>query len=796
MKNFFFNFEDGLDEKYIEWTKEAVQDFINLFPEYKDNFGMQDRNLTYNNLDFLKGLFAQNKKIYEDRKRKQNDTAVFDEKSFWQMFEKLPDGSYRASLQKQIDLATRNGMLDILKLSQLQADSAGNMYSANTPILVNVSKRKAEGNIRGVSSEIAINISAGTCAALGYRGEDLKSYFKDIIIHELGHTFNATHEGRKNAVENLGMHCKDKNCLMYEYAYTDESFNRRKKLKEPFCQDCMVSMRDYMKNTLHFVKTSLRVNNNTVDKEAQENTNSVSVTNNLDFKKAWRKIFQKSAEKQNAEYKENIKSPEYKAEIKHANGSVDKIVAKNASNINLSAKDKDGNTKLPNMQRFRDIVAYAQEQGTQIEFGNIKSPEFKACLMLACMEAKPAMEMIGAPDINDEFLQTIKDAKIKSALQIMKNKLLVQQTVNSLQKAPSVATAPAPQTEYEKSREIRRRTLEAKEKSGKISKMEKAELEYIRAAIQKGTELKKAIIKYNSEDPRFTEHQQKSGLKTKDFYYSSKTRTSCADWKLHLDVVPNRNHPTTKAISEMLEKLDVEHKIAKGGENGKGVTIYVGNYNDTLRLSKEINSRFGKEIETSPCYVDQNLSEHYFNPKVSGRFWMQNTFKTQYPRSSAFGICPATGTKNNEMEAFEAEYRIFDLGQKNGIIPAEDKFSDGSYDLRFFHHGDFHKSYVFHNLEAYCSHKLYQKELGEFYCGKNTDKFEKDFFGDKIPEKGTTERANWDKAAQEYVSFIENMHPNLMQKMRQEAQKYHSVDFSKLPPIPQNTQVRGGGRSA
>ena len=326
--------------------------------------------------------------------------------------------------------------------------------------------------------------------------------------------------------------------------------------------------------------------------------------------------------------------------------------------------------------------------------------------------------------------------------------------------------------------------------------MEKAELNYIRADILKQTEFQKAKVKYHSEDPRFEEHKQKSGLKVENYYYSSKNRTSDADWKLHLDVVPNRNHPTTKAISEMLEKLDIEHKIAKGGENGKGMTIYVGNYADTLRLSKEINARFGKDIEPSPCYVDQNMSEHYFNPKVSGRFWMQNIFKTQYPRSSAFGICPATETTNNEMEAIEAEYRIFDLGQKNGIIPTEDKMSDGSYGLTFFYHGDFHKSYVFHNLEAYCSHKLYEKELGEFYCGKDVDKFEKYFFEDKIPEKGTKKRADWDKVAQEYVSFIENTHPNLIQRMKQETQKYQSIDFSKLPPMPKNRQFRRGGRSA
>ena len=70
-----------------------------------------------------------------------------------------------------------------------------------------------------------------------------------------------------------------------------------------------------------------------------------------------REVFQPSAEKQNAEYKEDLKAPEYRAEIKHANGSIDKIVATSAHNIALSAEDKDGNAQTPNMQRFRDIVA-------------------------------------------------------------------------------------------------------------------------------------------------------------------------------------------------------------------------------------------------------------------------------------------------------------------------------------------------------------------------------------------------------------------------------------------------------
>lgn len=102
MKNFYFNFEDGLEQKYIDWAKEAVQDFINLFPEYKDNFATDEKNISYASLDVLQALAEKNKQIYEERKRTQQSTEDFDEKSFWQMFDKLPDSSYKASLKNKL----------------------------------------------------------------------------------------------------------------------------------------------------------------------------------------------------------------------------------------------------------------------------------------------------------------------------------------------------------------------------------------------------------------------------------------------------------------------------------------------------------------------------------------------------------------------------------------------------------------------------------------------------------------------------------------------------------------------
>lgn len=1165
MKNkIYLDFENGLDAKYKRWTEEAIHDFISLFPEYEDQFEVGKGNLTLHNYNTLVTVARQNK----------DNNPNFDLASFAKQFEQRSDGSYQVSVNKQAALATSNGVLDIEKWSQLQREASGGKYAPAGPTFVAVLKAPAAGNIRGISSGSSIGISAGTCAALGLQGAELKNYFKDIIMHELGHRFNATHEGRKNVVENLGTHCTDADCLMYEYAYMLNNSTRRRGKNNPFCSECMASMREYMQNVMKFERSNeqssvnhlqavdirslplfkdisegelialdnymrileenniqrspqeqlldmisifasargghnlssdkednvigedkfllataktdwndaaqlsilqgkiysfkryvaykppfkiedmesptpaveavekaqlnqgnlarvsdegywirkygqgyfdnikanpqkelhrfiLNVNpsedlfqklddfafkfgcqykfphllswNGRIDpvviytsddriaeqqkelvkiaapyvrrermtngldgtriadgifmakerdksdilalaqkaeprlpklaaklrQEAQDsrnhplslgeflayeaivaNINSVPSQNHIvslpefnfenpgrreifhiynrlkkqnalmaqkldklcdkhnsdwpqiaadpqfkqikaefektqlqkktpenvhisneplsetaqdkSFKKALREVFQPAAQKEGSTYVEDIKAQNYQARIEHADGSVDHIEASSAVNISLTSADKDGNPQVPGMERFRNIVEYAQKQNRAITFGDIRSPEFKARLMIACLEANPPVKMKGAPATDKTFVDSLSDDLKK---QLHRAMLAAKRRQQPQQPKTEEETTAAPQNDYEKSRETRKNILENKEKLGKISKIEKAELEDIRAIILNRIEFNKAAKKYGDEnDPRFAEHKQKSGFGIENYYYSSKAKRVCADWKLHLDVVPNRGHPTTKAVSEFLEKLDIEHKIAHGGENGKGMTIYVGSYNDTLRLAKEINARFGKEIEPSPRYVDQALSEHYFNPKVCGRFYMQNIFDTQYPRSFVAGICPAAGTRNSELERESGQYRIFDLGQKNGIIPAEDQFSDNSYQRLYFRCGDYHKSYVFQNLEAYCSHKLYEKELGEFYCGKNSEKFERDFFGDRLPEKGSPERAQWDMTAQQYVSFIEKEHPNIIGRMQQEKQKYIPLDFSKLPPAPIKPQTKQSGR--
>ena len=118
-------------------------------------------------------------------------------------------------------------------------------------------------------------------------------------------------------------------------------------------------------------------------------------------------------------------------------------------------------------------------------------------------------------------------------------------------------------------------------------------------------ELKKKIEKqYGKLDARFEIHRIRTGYDVED-WGNGRGNISREDlqklkkrqkkgwdpnngWKFHLDVVPNRNHPVTKAISEFLLDININHKIAAGGENGKGMTVYVGSYDDINKLAKLI----------------------------------------------------------------------------------------------------------------------------------------------------------------------------------------------------------------
>lgn len=728
-KKIILEFENGIDPKYKKWTREAAQKFVSFFPEFKDNF----------EVEFDRSSFFSKAEV-EDIALRSTQVSKQD---VWDMFERQADGSYlrKNSIDWQINQASTNGKVD---LQQWLTQKGGGRASVplDEPLRISVAAR-------GTTFAYGISNQAfGPCLSASACGSD-EAYFKDIVMHELGHSFDASHEKRKNTVEELGMHCTDADCLMYKHAYKQKYFNQRQALQQdnPFCNDCMESMREYMQNTLKMTRTKnnvnlqdnenfldctnqtevaflkayddYRYNSNLIRKDedvfldkmlllaemrrnynnsnqyrasyikpetfnfnstaktdwsnslsfkalrialyeakktvcydtdlfdktrrptrnadgsipafavggqtikgdelakvlidtqnmevkanllseswvyrmppnrgsddfvekptaerfainaqpnidliqklddfakkykvyyktatptkwhqrndpvviycseqqtpsmikelkslvspyirkakpdrindldgtlladglitakepnkdnlkdlfdeikavnqhmaqslkdeiAQQiqthhnnplslgqieayrlmlksyksfmsvnNTTDKTVTVNHDtnlpsekatdksFKKALREVFEPSAKKEGSEYKEDLRAQNYEAQIKHSDGSIDRISASSATNLSLSAQDKDGKEKLPEMQRFHDIAEYTHRQKSFVSFGDIKTTEFKARLMIACMTHNPPVRMKGQPEANPEFLNSL-DAALKKQLE-------------------------------------------------------------------------------------------------------------------------------------------------------------------------------------------------------------------------------------------------------------------------------------------------------------------------------------------------------------------------------------------
>ena len=292
-------------------------------------------------------------------------------------------------------------------------------------------------------------------------------------------------------------------------------------------------------------------------------------------------------------------------------------------------------------------------------------------------------------------------------------------------------------------------------------------------------------IRRNSEvqNLRFDVHEIKTGYKAESWGKNDKNLSPIERaqmskrrvngwspnfaWKFHLDVVPNRNHPVTRDISDFLLNLGVGHKIASGGENGKGMTVYVGSYDDICKLAHVIQERFGSQISKPPFYTDQVAQEHEFEPTVYGRFCVGKV--GTYPATN-IGISPI----EQEFDMFGIDLEIVRSKAENlGLVEHENGLFDSLF--QFFNEQHHLNDDI---LTIYCSHKLYVAVFGQYYCGKYLRAFENKFFGDKIPALGTPERQKWDVVADTFVQEAQKR--NVFEVFRSKARGYVPLDLSRL----------------
>ena len=283
------------------------------------------------------------------------------------------------------------------------------------------------------------------------------------------------------------------------------------------------------------------------------------------------------------------------------------------------------------------------------------------------------------------------------------------------------------------------------------------------------------FIRRKSKYLRFEVHEINTGYKPEDWECDDlspeqknklKKRNAGWDqnygWKFHLDVVPNRNHSVTREISDFLLDLGVWHKIAHGGDNGKGMTVYVGSYEDTCKLAHIIQERFGNKIFKPTVYTDQVVQEYPFERTVYGRFCLNTDAK--YPYKEIVGISPWL-CANTYVKTINKAVSLGEVSPNNA-----DFFKSGST-----------QSETDKKLSAYCSHKLYVAVFGQYYYGTSLKQFEDKFFENKIPSRGTKKRQNWDEIAKVFIE--ETKEYRNFEILGEDAQKYTPLDFSNIKPV-------------
>ena len=153
-------------------------------------------------------------------------------------------------------------------------------------------------------------------------------------------------------------------------------------------------------------KEALNVKDNTDERATSAQTDK-------DFARPLRQYYQKIAKSEGAQYLEDETATSYRSTLKRPNGEKLQIQASNANNIGLTAQDKQGKKKIPDYADFNKLVLYAKERGQTISFGNIKSAEFKARLLLACLEND--VPLVKKPQLDMEKIDKETSLRLKKA---------------------------------------------------------------------------------------------------------------------------------------------------------------------------------------------------------------------------------------------------------------------------------------------------------------------------------------------------------------------------------------------
>ena len=368
--SFLINLGKNIDPKYITWTKETIAEFLKNFPEYKDKFeilvydGNESRD-DYIDLGNKKIKFNPSMRLLEDCLNKRlPDGKHFFEYNNNTLFSNTEEANYLMWLFSE---ATKGNYYHSIGLTNLAPNNNVLGYSSSIDHMI--------GQIDSENSNNALKASYTIMRTHNENGPITEECFKDVLMHEIGHAFRAGHNNSTSA------HCNTPNCLMEQGE--DNIINKGKRAS--FCSTCIKNMKKHMS----FIFTNnTQANGSKLKLNIFDSPQQLPPNDELseEIRNIWRGFAKKLAQQMSWEYEEDKNKTIFRAKLKANDGSSTFICASSQNDVSLSAKNSDGTPKVPDLAVFKELVAKAQQSNQPISFGNIKSPEFKARLLIACME--------------------------------------------------------------------------------------------------------------------------------------------------------------------------------------------------------------------------------------------------------------------------------------------------------------------------------------------------------------------------------------------------------------------------
>lgn len=249
-KNIFIVTQGGLDARYGQWAAEAAAEFMEMFPEYQEDYPVK-------NIGNWSGSdkFASHTDYMRAPEKLRPFYIPTADGNFLRPFASTDWAMAWAKLsainQDRPNQINAGMLLDLMRCDPTVQEIP--------QININLVKddawagRADNGFVYGLGQQ-----DKGLVLSMhrlerqyGNNPEYLKEVVKTLVMHELGHVFLAIREGRHNVSnrDNYGQHCDCPNCIMRtdSKAKSNELTNDRLKQKRrgepPLCPECVAMAR-------------------------------------------------------------------------------------------------------------------------------------------------------------------------------------------------------------------------------------------------------------------------------------------------------------------------------------------------------------------------------------------------------------------------------------------------------------------------------------------------------------------------------------------------------------------------